>query len=103
MTEIACSSNSLMFDGIFQGREREIRITPDRKWVSAIDVISVVGGQKNPKSVWERIKNSVSEVVAFCDRVKFSGPGQKDTPVINAKGLVILLQHIPGDLARQFR
>ena len=63
-TPIACSSNSLMFDGIFQGREGEIRITADKKWISVFDVISVVGGQENPYSSWERIKNVFPEVLA---------------------------------------
>jgi len=38
----------LKFDGIFQGRESEIRITPDKK-ISVFDFIKVVGGQTNPR------------------------------------------------------
>lgn len=103
MTSIACSSNSLMLDGIFQGREKEIRITPDKKWISVFDVIEVVGNQKNARKTWFDIQKSNSEVVASCNNFKFPGPGQRDTPIINAQGLVLLLNQIPGETARQFR
>ena len=61
----------LQFDGIFQGRESEIRITPDKR-ISVFDFIKVVGGQKNPKSTWERIfKEHKEEIIAFCDYAQF--------------------------------
>lgn len=93
----------LTFDGIFQGREKEIRITPDRQ-ISVFDFIKVVGGQKKPHQTWERIYNEhKDEVSSFWDHFKFKGTGQKDTPVINVQGMVKLLFWLPGETAKQFR
>jgi hypothetical protein len=43
--EIETQEQKLQFDGIFQGKENEIRITPD-KMISVFDFIKVAGGQK---------------------------------------------------------
>ncbi|MDD4938239.1 MAG: hypothetical protein PHX34_04485 [Candidatus Shapirobacteria bacterium] len=69
--------------------------------VSAFDLIKLVGDQKNPKSTWERIKNDYYEIVANCDYSQFGKT--KKTPVLNAKGVVMVLQLIPGRIAAQFR
>ena len=91
----------LKFDGIFQGRESEIRITQDKK-ISVFDFIKVVGGQKNPKSTWERLQEKYrNEIVPFCDYSQFGKT--KKTPVINVQGMVKLLFWLPGELAKQFR
>lgn len=47
---VTVPEQQLVFHGIFQGRENEIRITPD-KMVSIYDFIKVVGGQANPRYV----------------------------------------------------
>lgn len=87
-------------EGIFKGKEP--RIT--KEYVSVYDIISVAGNQKNPRKVWERLKEMYNEeVVSFCYNLKFPGPGQRETPCINAKGLVKLLMWIPGKLAQEFR
>jgi hypothetical protein len=86
--------------GIFAGKEP--RIT--NEYVSVYDIIKVAGNQKNPRMVWERLKETYGEeVVSFCDNLKFPGAGQRETPCINAKGLVKLLMWIPGKLAQEFR
>ena len=93
----------LTFDGIFSGRESEIRITPDKQ-ISVFDFIKVVGGQKDPYSTWQRILNEhKDEVQAFCTNLKFPGSGQRLTPVVNVQGMVKLLFWLPGELAKQFR
>ena len=93
----------LKFDGIFQGREHEIRITSDKQ-VSVFDLIKVVGGQANPRKTWADIlKNHKEEVVTFCYNLKFPGIGQKLTPVVNVQGMVKILFWLPGELAKQFR
>ena len=87
-------------EGIFAGREP--RIT--NEYVSVYDIIKVAGNQKNPRMVWERLLETYGEeVVSFCDNLKFPGPGQRETPCINAKGLVKLLMWIPGKLSQEFR
>jgi hypothetical protein len=93
----------LTFDGIFQGREKEIRITSDKQ-ISVFDFIKVVGGQVKPKNVWYELeKKYKNEVALFSGHFKFKGPGQKDTPVINVQGMVKLLFWLPGETAKQFR
>ena len=73
----------LQFDGVFKGREKEIRITPDKQ-ISVFDFIKVVGEQDNPRKTWEDIeKKYKNEVVRFSDNFKFQGKRQKLTPVIN--------------------
>ena len=87
-------------EGLFAGKEP--RIT--NEYVSVYDIIKVAGNQKNPRMVWERLLETYGEeVVSFCDNLKFPGPGQRETPCINAKGLVKLLMWIPGKLAQEFR
>ena len=94
-------SPKLQFDGIFQGREKEIRITEDKR-ISVFDFIKVVGGQANPKQTWANIqKNHKEEIVQFLDYSKFGKT--KATPVINVQGMVKLLFWLPGELAKQFR
>ena len=94
-------SPKLQFEGIFQGREKEIRITEDKR-ISVFDFIKVVGGQANPKQTWANIqKNHKEEVVQFLDYSQFGKT--KATPVINVQGMVKLLFWLPGELAKQFR
>jgi hypothetical protein len=91
----------LTFDGVFQGREKEIRITSN-KMISVFDFIKVVGGQRNPKQTWSNIQNShKDEVVQFLDYAQFGKT--KKTPVVNVQGMVKLLFWLPGELAKQFR
>ena len=93
----------LVFDGIFQGREHEIRITSD-KMISVFDFIKVVGGQAQPRKTWlDILNNHKEEVVTFCNAFKFPGQGQSKTPVINVQGMVKLLFWLPGEMAKQFR
>ena len=96
-------NNKLEFEGIFKGKESEIRITPDKR-ISVFDFIRVVGGQKNPRYTWGKIiKKYKNEVVGFYDNLKFAGSGQKLTPVINVQGMVKMLFWLPGEMAKQFR
>lgn len=89
-------------EGIFAGKEP--RIT--NEYVSVYDIIILATGQsKNSVTkTWVRLKETYGEeVAAFCRDLKFSGPGQRETPCVNAKGLVKLLMLIPGKLAQEFR
>jgi hypothetical protein len=96
------TEQQLTFDGIFSGREKDIRITPDKQ-ISVYDFITVVGGQRNFYSSWQRIlKDNGNEILAFCEDYKFE-KGKKKTPVINVQGMVKLLFWLPGELAKQFR
>ena len=74
----------LTFDGIFKGREHEIRITPDKQ-ISVFDFIKIVGGQTQPDKTWKRILNEHKEEVrTFCTNFKFDGQ-VKLAGVLNCK------------------
>ncbi len=101
--EVKNQVSTLQFSGIFQGRENEIRITPDNK-ISVFDFIKVVGGQSQPRKTWNDILDKYeNEVVTFRNYFQFLGQGQKPTPVINVHGMVKLLMWLPGETAKQFR
>jgi prophage antirepressor-like protein len=63
----------------------------------------MVGEQTQPRKAWNDIKNEYTKVVTFCNYYKFKGQRQRDTPCVNAKGLVLLLMKVPGEKAKQFR
>ena len=103
--QIEQTQNQLQFSGIFQGREKEIRITSDAvKMISVFDFIKVVGGQEQPRKTWlDILKNHKEElgIVTFCNYAQFGKT--KKTPVINVQGMVKLLFWLPGETAKQFR
>ena len=89
--------------------EFRLRMTPDKKWVSVYDILKSIG-YVNPQNEWKRIfEKHVSEVVSpwynlvnvhekhisevgnFHSNFKFSGKGQRDTPCLNAMGVVKLI------------
>lgn len=95
--------NKLQFDGIFQGKENEIRIT-ENNMISVFDFIKVAGGQENPRDTWYDIEQKYkNELVGFSDKFQFQGKGQRKTPVISVQGMVKLLFLLPGETAKQFR
>lgn len=90
----------LFTSGVFNGKK--VRIT--EKYVSIFDVISVAGGQKNPRDTWNELLNKYKEeVVGISYNFKFPGPGQRETPCVDVYGLVKLLMWIPGKKAAEFR
>jgi hypothetical protein len=80
----------------------KIRRTPDGR-CSVYDLIAVVGGQKNPRKAWERLIASYPEVVAPCYNFKFTGKGQRETPVITREGWAYILGLLPGVVGHQYR
>jgi hypothetical protein len=95
--------NQLTFDGVFSGREKEIRITP-AKMISVFDFIKIVGGQSHPRKTWERILNEHSAELGIVSKCHYAQFGKtKATPVVNVQGMVKLLFWLPGETAKQFR
>ena len=70
-----------------------LRMTPDKKWVSVFDVLKAIGYANTSERIeWGRIsKMYFSEVVTLCHNFKFPGQGQRDTPCLNAVGVVKLI------------
>lgn len=71
---------------------------------SVLDMIRILGGQKNPRQAWKRLIETHSEVVPKCDSFRFPGRGQQDTPVAKDKEATIyILSLLPGQVGRKYR
>lgn len=81
-------------------KDQKIRI--NNQYVSVFDIISVVGGQKNPKETWYNLLSKYESEVVDLNIIyfKFSGRGQKNTPVIDILDILdikkIILLILPG-------
>ena len=88
------------------GTVRQIRKTAeDPPRVSVYDVIGTVTGlpQYNMHTIWSRLCESYPEVSTSCANFKFSGRGQRDTPVTDARGAVEIVMILPGRAAARVR
>lgn len=82
---------------------RKTTDTPPK--VSVYDLIAAVTGQTDaaPRVIFLRLKNEHPEVVTLCNNFKFPGQGQRLTPVTCARGVVSIINLLPGPKAAQFR
>ena len=88
----------LSFDeGTFAGKT--IRTTDDH-YASAYDIMRVSGVGRDASQQWLLIKDRIDEENRKI--FKFKGAGQRDTPVLNGKGVVQMLFLLPGPKARKF-
>ena len=71
--------------------------------VSILDLIRSVTGNKNPKDTWARLQALYPAVVAYADHCQFPGERQRPTPVTNARGIVTIVNLLPGQRAAEFR
>ena len=74
-----------------EGTVRQIRKTAeDPPRVSVIDTIVVITGQSQANSghTWQRLSQSYPEVCQSVTNFKFSGQGQRQTPVADARAMV---------------
>lgn len=71
--------------------------------VSVFDIIRVIGGQKNPYEVLERLQRAYPDVLTDCENIKFPGRGQKETPVINKTGALKIIGILPGEAGSKYR
>jgi hypothetical protein len=89
----------------------EIRITPDRKYASVIDIIRIVSDSTRPRAVWERQKQKMYKLqekqmlqeIPLTSFHHFNGERQRPTPVVSSRGLIELLHLIPGEKAYEIR
>ena len=83
---------------------QQIRVTPRcPKRVSVIDTIGVITGNKCPKKTWSELQKNYPEVVQNLHHYKFPGKGQRETPVVGARGLVTIMNLLQGERAAMFR
>jgi hypothetical protein len=82
-----------------------IRWDGQSKKGSVYDVIELVTGcpQKGLYEYWNRVKDQHPEVPTRCGNLKFSGRGQKETPVADTATLIEIAWLCPGKVAAQFR
>jgi hypothetical protein len=74
------------------------------KMVSVFDVIKlVIGPGSNQRQYWSTTVDRYPELKQGVKTHKFPGAGQRDTPIIDAKRVVMLLNMIPGKKAANFR
>jgi very-short-patch-repair endonuclease len=82
-------TNIIKFDGF---DSTEIRTTEDGRF-SVFDVIKFCG-QKNPWEVWKRLVERYPELLDKCDKFKFPGKGQRQTPVADRQTIELILQYL---------
>ena len=85
------------------GVDGSIRISAEGQ-PSVFDMIKVLGGQKSPTKVWQRLIESHSEVATKCRYLLFPGPGQRETPVAKDKeAAYYILGLLPGAVGKKYR
>ena len=91
-----------------------VRITPDGKMVSVIDIIMVVSftdndgrlkksAQKNASDYNKILIRDHPEVSSLQRNFRFNGQGQRDTPVAGRRGILRIIQLLRGKNASKFR
>ena len=88
------------------GTVRQIRKTAeDPPRASVIDTIVVITGrsQANSNHTWQRLSQSFPDSLSSVTNFKFSGPGQRPTPVADARTLVEIVMVLPGRTAAMHR
>lgn len=103
-------TNLIKFDGFDSSN---IRVTDDGRY-SVLDVIRFCTGSKNPSQFWNGDKSERStrqkglverfpEVIRKTDNFKFSGQGQRETPVADREGILYIIGLLPGAVGRSYR
>lgn len=80
----------------------KIRRTSDG-FASVFDLIAAIGFSKDPHKVWERLLERYPEVLTFCRNFKFSGRGQRETPVTDKKGWAYIIGLLPNAIGKKYR
>ena len=70
--------------------------TPPR--ISIIDVATAITGKTHHDAAqdYRRLLNQYPEVGTNCSNLKFPGRGQRDTPVVDVRGIVEIVMFLPG-------
>lgn len=95
--------SEIIFDNTlpeFSGKT--IRVTPDKK-ISVFDVISVYSGVKHSKTTWSHVQKTHTSMVQNVYHWKFPGARQRETPVMDLKGILQLVMILPGKRAATTR
>ena len=96
----------LCLQELTDGSVRSIRKTAeDPPRVAVYDVLQVVTGcsAHNCSNVFSRVSQAFPEVNTGCSNFKFSGRGQRETPVAELRTIVEIIMVLPGRAASQVR
>ena len=90
-------------DDLFKGQK--VRYTREQPLqVSVFDIIRVVTNSAYPHKIYSRLQIQYPEVWKGCPNlIKFSGSGEKPTPVCNVQTMIELINLLPGERAARFR
>ena len=88
----------------FISEDAHIRITPSLL-ISIIDCIKALTRKDNHDASqdFRRICSRIPEFEGKYSYYKFPGQGQRDTPVANLETVLMIMQHVPGPMAQQYR
>jgi hypothetical protein len=71
--------------------------------ISILDLIAAVTGCVNPSDTWVDVSKFLPGVQIEVTYHQFKGQGQRKTPVINARGAVMIMNYLQGPRAARFR
>ena len=89
-----------------EGTVRRIRKTAeDPPRVAVYDVLQLITGcsAQNCSNVYSRVSEAFPEVLTNCSNFKFSGRGQRESPVADARTTVEIIMVLPGWAAARVR
>ena len=88
--------------GFFEFCDKKIRKTPETpQRVSVYDLIAAITDQD--ANAARMTYTRLPDVATICADFKFEGRGQRETPVTDARGAVVIMNLLPGRKAAQFR
>ena len=96
----------LCLSQLTEGDVRQIRKTAeDPPRVSVIDTIAAVCKQdpRHAAITCQRLSQNYPEVFTNCTHFKFSGQGQRETPIADARCITEIIMVLPGRVAGQYR
>ena len=89
-------------DDDFKGAQIRATLEYPRR-VSVFDAIGAITGNANPHKTWHDVSGRFPEVLTRCENYKFPGRRQRETPITDAKGLVLIMNLLLGERAAKFR
>ena len=89
-------------DNSVQGIRKTAEVPPR---VSVYDVLGALTGYTSAQynHLFSRLTQQYPEILALCTNFKFTGRGQRDTPVTDAEGIIQIIMLLPGRTAAMAR
>jgi hypothetical protein len=98
--EITEADDGYMLNGV---KIRKTNDVPAR--ISVYDIVTAITGQpyENAHKSFARMADAHPDIRTGCPDIKFPGRKQKPTPSADARGVVMIMNLLPGQQAAQFR